>query len=138
MKSEDKRLLFSVFINEKDQYHKKPLYMQMLKKLYDAGVTGATVVPALAAYGGEFEIKRRNLFLPWRKNRSLVLYIAEKKEMKSTILQILDEMMQGGIVTIQEGDFIRYTPTVITREDKKIAMKSSGSVPSSLLHQLDK
>lgn len=137
MKTDDKRLEISVYFNEKDRYKRKILYKAILEELYRIGVTGATLFDAFAAYGGNFEIKKRSIF-PWNKNRSLMLRIVERKEMKEAVLQILDEMVSGGIVTIQEVDFIRYTPTVITDEDRHLYERSPGAnIGSSLLDKLD-
>lgn len=137
MKLDDTRVEFSIYLNEMDRYKGKRLYYAILEKLYDIGVTGATVIPALVAYGGEFEIKRRS-WIPWRKNRSLVIKVIERRQLKEKILQLLDEMMQGGVITTHEVDFTRYTPTVITKEDQEIAKTAGSNLPSSLLDDIDK
>ncbi len=130
MKSDDRRIEFCVYLNEKDRYKKRPLYKAILESLFDIGVTGASVFDAFAAYGGNFEIKRRSI-LPWRKNRSLMIKIVERSEMKDPILKLLDERMHGGVITYQDVAFIRYTPTVVTREDRWISQHTSASSLSS-------
>lgn len=137
MKTDHKRIEINVYINEQDTFQGRKLYRLILEKLYDINVTGATVIAALASYGGNFEIKRMG-FWPWQKNRSLVIRIIEREQLKDKILAMLEPMISGGIITIQTVDCIRYTPRVITEEDHRIAQESVGDLPSSLLQRLTK
>src|SRR6266702_202233 len=102
------RTLMRIFIGESDKYHGKPLYEALLEKLRAKGLAGATVLRGVAGFGASSvvhtdKVLRLSLDLP------LIIEIVETEE---AILPDLDEMIGGGLVTLERARVILYRSAV--------------------------
>ena len=103
------RTLMRIFIGESDKYHGKPLYEALLEKLRARGLAGATVLRGVAGFGASSvmhtdKVLRLSLDLP------LIIEIVETEETIQSILPDLDEMIGGGLVTLERARVILYRP----------------------------
>jgi len=103
------RTLMRVFIGESDKYHGKPLYEALLEKFRQQGLAGATVLRGVAGFGASSKmhtdkVLRLSLDLP------LILEIVETEEAIQSILPELDEMIGGGLITLERARVIMYRP----------------------------
>ena len=103
------RTLMRIFIGESDKYHGKPLYQALVEKLRAKGLAGATVLRGVAGFGAESvlhtdKVLRLSLDLP------LIIEIVETEETIQSILPDLDEMIGGGLVTLERARVILYRP----------------------------
>ena len=103
------RTLMRIFIGESDKYHGKPLYEALLEKLRAKGLAGATVLRGVAGFGASSvmhtdKVLRLSLDLP------LILEIVETEEAIQSILPELDEMIGGGLITLERARVIMYRP----------------------------
>ena len=101
------RTLMRIFIGESDKYHGKPLYQALLEKLRAKGLAGATVLRGVAGFGASSvmhtdKVLRLSLDLP------LIIEIVETEETIQSILPDLDEMIGGGLVTLERARVILY------------------------------
>ena len=103
------RTLMRIFIGESDKYHGKPLYETLLEKFRQQGLAGATVLRGVAGFGASSKmhtdkVLRLSLDLP------LILEIVETEEAIQSILPDLDEMIGGGLITLERARVIMYRP----------------------------
>jgi len=103
------RTLMRIFIGESDKYHGKPLYEALLEKFRQKGLAGATVLRGVAGFGASSKmhtdkVLRLSLDLP------LILEIVETEEAIQSILPELDEMIGGGLITLERARVIMYRP----------------------------
>src|SRR2546430_10031859 len=103
------RTLMRVFIGESDKYHGKPLYEALLERFRGKGLAGATVLRGVAGFGASSKMHtdkalRLSLDLP------LILEIVETEEAIQSILPALDEMIGGGLITLERARVIMYQP----------------------------
>jgi len=104
---EGERTLMRIFIGESDKYHGKPLYEALLEKLRARGLAGATVLRGVAGFGASSvmhtdKVLRLSLDLP------LIIEIVETEATIQAILPDLDEMIGGGLVTLERARVILY------------------------------
>jgi len=98
-----------IFIGESDKYHGKPLYQALLERLRAKGLAGATVLRGVAGFGASSvvhtdKVLRLSLDLP------LIIEVVETEESIQSILPDLDEMIGGGLITLERARVILYRP----------------------------
>ena len=103
------RTLMRIFIGESDKYHGKPLYEALLERFRAKGLAGATVLRGVAGFGASSKVHtdkilRLSLDLP------LIIEIVETEAAIQSILPDLDEMIGGGLITLERAQVIMYRP----------------------------
>jgi len=103
------RTLMRIFIGESDKYHGKPLYEALLERFRAKGLAGATVLRGVAGFGASSKVHtdkilRLSLDLP------LIIEVVETEEAIQAILPDLDEMIGGGLITLERARVILYRP----------------------------
>lgn len=103
------RTLMRIFIGESDKYHGRPLYEVLLQRLREKGFAGATVLRGVAGFGASStvhteKILRLSLDLP------LIVEVVETEEAIQAILPDLDEMIGGGLITLERARVLMYRP----------------------------
>jgi PII-like signaling protein len=106
---EGERTLMRIFIGESDKYHGRPLYEVLLERFREKGLAGATVLRGVAGYGASStvhteKILRLSLDLP------IVIEMVETEAAIQGILPDLDEMIGGGLITLERAQVIMYRP----------------------------
>jgi PII-like signaling protein len=100
-------VLLRIFIGEDDQYGHQPLYEAIVQKAREMHLAGATVLRGPMGYGYSSrlhtdKILRLSFDLP------LVIEIIDSEEKISELLPVLDTMMTGGLVTLEEAQVLKY------------------------------
>lgn len=113
------RTLMRIFIGESDKYHGKPLYEALLEKFREKGLAGATVLRGVAGFGASSvvhtdKILRLSLDLP------LIIEVVETEETIQQVLPDLDEMLGGGLVTLERARVILYRPAGIRASQRDL------------------
>lgn len=113
------RTLMRIFIGESDKYQGQPLYEALIKKFREKGLAGATVLRGAAGFGASStvhtdKILRLSLDLP------LIIEIVETEEAIESILPELDEMIGGGLITLERARVIMYRPANVRESDREI------------------
>jgi len=57
----DRTSRISVYINEADKWHKRPLHLEILRMLHDEGIAGGTVLHAIAGFTGGGSVETTSL-----------------------------------------------------------------------------
>ena len=100
-------LLLRIFIGESDRWHHLPLYEALVLKAREMHLAGATVLRGPMGFGKTSrlhtaKILRLSLDLP------LVIEIVDSEEKINSFLPVIDEMMKGGLVTLEKARVIDY------------------------------
>jgi hypothetical protein len=103
------RTLMRVFIGESDKYEGKPLYEALLERFRKKGLAGATVLRGIAGFGASSKVHtdkvlRLSLDLP------LIIEVVETEETIQQLLPDLEEMLGGGLITLERANVILYRP----------------------------
>jgi PII-like signaling protein len=99
--------LLRIFIGESDRWQHKPLYEAIVLKARESHLAGATVLRGPMSFCKSSllhtaKILRLSMDLP------MIIEIVDSEEKIEAFLPVLDEMMGGGLVTLERAKVIRY------------------------------
>src|SRR6516162_1700607 len=103
-KFEGERTLMRIHIGESDKWRGKPLYEAIVEMLRKEGFSGATV---LRGVGGS-SVYHTDRLLRLSQDLPVVLEVIETQERIEQILPRLDEMVDGGLITLEKVRVILY------------------------------
>ncbi len=106
---EGERTLMRIHIGESDKWHGKPLYQAILEMLRKEGFSGVTALRGVGGYGSS-SIYHTDKILRLSQDLPIVLEIVESHERIEQILPRLDEMVEGGLITLEKVRVILYRP----------------------------
>ncbi len=114
--------LLRIFIGESDRWKHQPLYEALVLEAREMRLAGATVLRGPMGFGKSShlhtsKILRLSLDLP------LIIEIVDSEEKINKFLPVVDEMMRGGLVTLEKVRVIDY------RADQENAI---GTEPPSI------
>jgi PII-like signaling protein len=112
----DPYLLMRIFIGESDRaqhgkYQGRPLWEALLKDFRERGLAGATVIRAMAGFGASAKL-RSTLSEYLSLDLPIVIEVVDRESLIRSLLPDLDEMIGGGMVTIEKMEVILYRPEV--------------------------
>ncbi|HKJ05163.1 MAG TPA: DUF190 domain-containing protein [Geopsychrobacteraceae bacterium] len=100
--------LMRIFIGESDRWRNQPLYEALLELFRTKGFAGATVLKGIAGFGAK-SILHTDRLLRLSSDLPLVVEVVDNEEKIQAILPRLDEMLQGGMVTLEKARVIHYS-----------------------------
>ena len=105
---EGERTLMRIFIGESDRWHHQPLYEAVVELFRREGFAGATVLKGVAGFGAA-SVLHTDRLLCLSQDLPLVIEVVDTEKKIEKILPRLDEMLQGGMITLEKARVIRYT-----------------------------
>lgn len=105
-------VLLRIFIGESDRWHHQPLYEALVLKARELHLAGATVLRGPMGFGKSSRLHTAKI-LRISMDLPLVIEIVDAEEKINTFLPVLDEMMKGGLVTLEKVRVIDYRAGVI-------------------------
>lgn len=106
---EGERTLMRIHIGERDKWEGKPLYEALLEMFRRESFSGATVLRGVAGYGSSSRVHTEKI-LRLSQDLPIVVEVVEYSERIEQILPRLDEMVGGGLVTLEKVRVILYRP----------------------------
>jgi uncharacterized protein len=100
-------VLLRIFIGESDRYQHRPLYEAIVLKARELELAGATVLRGPMGFGKSSHLHTAKI-LRLSMDLPMVIEIVDSDEKVSAFLPVLDEMMGGGLVTLEKVKVIRY------------------------------
>jgi uncharacterized protein len=99
--------LLRIFIGESDRWQHQPLYEAIVLKARELGLAGATVFRGAMGFGANShlhttKILRLSLDLP------VLIEIVDIEDKINLLLVHLDEMVQEGLVTLEDVKVVKY------------------------------
>jgi len=106
-KFEGERTLMRIHIGESDKWHGKPLHEALVELLRREGFSGATVLRGVAGYGGS-SVYHTDKILRLSQDLPIIVEVIETAEKIERMLSRMDEMVDGGLVTLEKVRVILY------------------------------
>lgn len=103
------QVLMRVHIGEGDSRRGKPMYMEIVELLRAKKMAGATVFRGAMSYGSTRVLHTDSLEV-MSLNLPIIIECVDSKENIDRILPELDEMIAGGLITLERAQVILYRP----------------------------
>jgi len=100
-------LRVTVIIGEFDRVHHRPLYTEIVHRAHAAGLAGATVLRGMEGFGASSHIHTTRL-LSLSEDLPLVIIMVDTDVKIRAFLPELEELVQEGVVILDEVEVIRY------------------------------
>ena len=97
----------TIFIGETDQYHHKPLYTEIVHRAHARGLAGASVFRGIEGYGASSHIHTSRI-LSLSEDLPLAIVIVDAEEKIVDFLLELDDLIDEGLVTLEQVEVYRY------------------------------
>ncbi len=108
-KFEGERTLMRIHIGESDRWGGKPLAEAIVKLLREEKFSGVTVLRGVGGFGSS-SIYHTDKILRMSQDLPIVIEVVEAAERIEAILPRLDEMVGGGLITLEKVRVILYRP----------------------------
>jgi PII-like signaling protein len=96
-----------IHIGESDKWHSKPLHEAIVELLRREGFSGATVLRGVGGYGGS-SVYHTDKLLRMSQDLPIIVEVIESTERIERMLPKLDEMVEGGLITLEKVRVILY------------------------------
>ena len=103
----EQALLLRIFIGENDRADGHPLYEAIVIKARERGLAGATVLRGPLGYGHASRLHSAKI-LRLSSDLPMIVEIVDAEDKIEAFLPLLDQMMSGGIVTVERVQVRRY------------------------------
>jgi len=100
-------VLLRIFIGESDRYLHQPLYEVIVLKAREMRMAGATVLRGPMGFGKSSHLHTAKI-LRLSMDLPIVIEIVDSEDRVNAFLPVLDDIMGGGLVTLEKAKVIRY------------------------------
>lgn len=102
------KVLMRIFIGESDKYGRLPLYEALVELFRKEGCAGATVFRGVAGFGAH-SVYHSDKLLRLSTDLPIVVELVESQERIDGLMPRLDEMMSGGLITMERVQVVHYS-----------------------------
>jgi PII-like signaling protein len=106
-KIEGEQVLMRIFIGQTDQWHHRPLYMALVELFRSKHLAGATVLQGVAGFGAGSILHEAKLFR-LSQDLPVVIEVVDTEAHIQAVLPEVDRMMQGGLITLEKVQVVKY------------------------------
>ncbi|HUI40537.1 MAG TPA: DUF190 domain-containing protein [Terriglobia bacterium] len=106
-KFEGERTLMRIHIGESDRWHHKSLYQAIVDLFRHEGFSGVTVLRGVGGFGSSSRY-HTDTILRLSQDLPVVIEVVEDAERIERILPQLDDMVGGGLITLEKVRVILY------------------------------
>jgi len=104
---EGEQMLMRIYIGERDKHDGRPLYEAIVMLLRQRHFAGATVLRAIMGFGANARIRTQKV-LDLSLDLPIVVECVDEESKIRAILPELDEMIGGGLITLERAHVITY------------------------------
>ncbi len=112
------KVLMRIFVGESDKFDRKPLYEALIDFLIAEGFAGATVLRGVAGFGPH-SVYHTDKLLRLSADLPLIVEVVASREKLDAAMPKIDEMMCGGLITMETVNVVRYC----SKDDKQCLLK---------------
>lgn len=117
-----KARMMRVFLGEADKWHGEPLYDAIIKKLRMEDIAGATVYRAILGYGAKGHTHKSQSFFHLAHDSTVMISIIDSAVKINRAVELVEEMLQDGLIVISDVDVIR-----LAHPSPKVEVKDAGT-----------
>src|SRR5580693_4857849 len=99
--------LLRIFIGESDRWHHQPLYEAIVLQARALGLAGATVLRGPMGFGAKSHLHTAKI-LRLSVDLPIIIEIVDSEENVNKMIPLLDEMVQDGLVTLEDVRVLKY------------------------------
>ena len=99
--------LMRIFIGESDRYKHRPLHEALANLFRTNGFAGVTVLRGVAGFGAH-SVYHTDKLLELSSDLPIILEVVETRERIDALMPEIDAMMNGGMVTLETVEVVRY------------------------------
>src|SRR5215475_9650290 len=110
--------LLRIFLGESDRWKHQPLYEAIVLKAREMHLAGATVLRGPMGFGKSSRLHTAKI-LRLSMDLPVVIEIVDAEEKIQNFLPMLDEMMKGGLVTLEKVKVIHYRADETSAHESK-------------------
>ena len=99
----------TIFVGESHLWHHRPLYTEIIHRAHRAGLAGASAFRGIEGFGASSRIHTNRLFSLGQQVPVAIVIVDEEAKIKA-FLPELDEIVQQGLVILDEVEVYRYRP----------------------------
>jgi len=110
--------LLRIFLGESDRWKHQPLYEAIVLKAREMHLAGATVLRGPMGFGKSSRLHTAKI-LRLSMDLPVVIEIVDAEEKIQSFLPALDEMMKGGLVTLEKVKVIHYRADESSAQESK-------------------
>ncbi|HEY3757610.1 MAG TPA: DUF190 domain-containing protein [Opitutaceae bacterium] len=103
----EQSLLLRIFVGESSKFEHRPVYEAIVLKARESGLAGATVLRGVMGFGASSRLHTTKI-LRLSDDLPIVVEIVDSKEKIEGFLPALQQMMDDGMVTLEEIRVIHY------------------------------
>jgi hypothetical protein len=100
-------VLLRIFLGESDRWEHRPLYEAIVLKAREAHLAGATVLRGPMGFGKASRLHTAKI-LRLSMDLPLIIEIVDSEEKINAFLPTLDQMLGGGLVTMEKVKVLHY------------------------------
>ncbi len=100
-------VLLRIFIGESDTFEDKPLHEAIVTKARELGISGATVLQGAMGFGANSVIHNDNIMV-MSSDLPIIIEIVDQRDKIELLLPLLDNMVKGGMITMEEVRILAY------------------------------
>jgi uncharacterized protein len=111
-------LRMTILIGEDDIWHHRPVYTEIVVRAREAGMAGATVTRGVEGFGRRSVLHTSRL-VSLSSDLPVVVTIVDEAVKIRAFLSQVEEVVTGGLVTIEEVEVVRYVGSHRTGADDR-------------------
>lgn len=106
MKEGTKARAATIYLDEADRWHGRPLYLVILDRLRAEGFPGVTVLRGVAGFGSHGQVHTASI-VDLGANLPILIQVIDTPERIDLVLPLLDELVPEGLITLHDVEIAR-------------------------------
>jgi PII-like signaling protein len=103
-----RNVLMRIFIGEGDRFGHRLLHEALVELFKKEKFAGATVLRGISGFGAH-SVYHTDMLLRLSKDLPVIVEVVDTKENIDRVMPRIDEMMCGGLITLEKVTVIRYS-----------------------------
>jgi len=100
----------TIYINESDQWHGKPLFTALVEAARKQGLSGATVIRGVEGYGMRHHHQIHTARIMELADLPMIVTVIDTSEAITQFLPTVQEMVKVGLVTQETINIVHHAP----------------------------
>jgi PII-like signaling protein len=94
-----------IYLDDTDLWHGQPLYESIVRRLRQAGVSGATVQHGIMGYGSHRKVHHKRLF-GISDDKPVVITVVDEEERLRALIPEIRSMVKEGLMVLVDAEVV--------------------------------